>query len=220
MHEQRSGWAPPLPRGQRCPRGRRRSVRPPLAGPPRPGPEPRTCTHLPGSWVTRHRPRVHTCSPVRSSPRPPGPDETRRAWASSLSFAPRSYPQRTSGRGLATNTGQELRHRQQHAGLQSSELTRNKRPRVARPQPSHYPRTAALQLPSTLPKHVSSQRENHQRPNKNSAHASSGHDISAAINSPGHRQGHGLSSGLETQEHRVLTCRRPPSSKSAVRPTR
>ena len=39
--------APSTP-GQRCPRGRRRSVRPPLAGPPRPGPASRSCTHLPG----------------------------------------------------------------------------------------------------------------------------------------------------------------------------
>src|ERR1017187_4587153 len=39
------------------------------------------------------------------------PDGTGRASASSLSSAPRSYPRRTSGRGLALNTGQELRHR-------------------------------------------------------------------------------------------------------------
>jgi DDE superfamily endonuclease len=36
-----------------------------------------------------------------------------------------------------------------------------------------------------------------------------GHDIPAAINSPGHRQGHDLCAGLEARASRVLTCRRP-----------
>jgi len=43
-------------------------------------------------------------------------------------------------------------------------------------------------------------RENHQRPNEAVLTPSGGHDIPAAINSPGHRQGHDLSSGLPAQE--------------------
>jgi len=39
---------------------------------------------------------------------------------------------------------------------------------------------------------------------------------SAAINSPGSRQGHDLCAGLEARARRVLTCRRPPDTESAV----
>ena len=110
MREQRPGWVPPRPRGQRCSHGRRRSVRPPLAVPPRPGPAPRCSSHLPGLWVTRHQ---QGFTHVRPSglPLACAPGWSGNASASSLSFAPRSYPRRTSGRGLALNTGQELRHR-------------------------------------------------------------------------------------------------------------
>jgi len=110
MREQRPGWAPPRPRGQRCSHGRRRSVRPPLAVPPRPGPAPRCSSHLPGLWVTRHQ---QGFTHVRPSglPLACAPGWSGNASASSLSFTPRSCPRRTSGRGLALNTGQELRHR-------------------------------------------------------------------------------------------------------------
>ena len=58
-----------------------------------------------------------------------------------------------------------------------------------------------------------SPRENHQRPNKPvlTPHTG-GHDIPAAIYSPGHRQGHDLSSGLpkDARGGAVLTCRRLP----------
>ena len=43
------------------------------------------------------------------------------------------------------------------------------------------------------------------------------HDIPAAINSPGHRQGHDLAVGLQVLGGTVLTCRRPPSTESALR---
>jgi hypothetical protein len=56
----------------------------------------------------------------------------------------------------------------------------------------------------------SSQRENHQRPNETALTPAGGHDIPAAINSPGHRQGHGLSPGLKVQIEGVLTCQRLP----------
>ena len=110
MREQRPGWAPPRPRGQRCSHGRRRSVRTPLAVPPRPGPAPRCSSHLPGLWVTRHQ-RGFTHVRPSGLPLACAPGWSGNASASSLSFTPRSYPRRTSGRELALNTGQKLRHR-------------------------------------------------------------------------------------------------------------
>ena len=110
MREQRPGWVPPRPRGQRCSHGRRRSARPPLAAPPRLGPAPRCPSHLPGPWVTRHQ-RGFTNVHPSGLPLAYAPGWIGNASASSLSFAPRSCPRRTSGRGLALNTSQELRHR-------------------------------------------------------------------------------------------------------------
>jgi hypothetical protein len=91
-----------------------KTLRPPLAVPPRPGSAPRCSSHLPGLWVTRHQ-RGFTHVRPSGLPLACVPGWNGPASASSLSSAPRSYPQRTSGRGLALNTGQELRHRH-HAG--------------------------------------------------------------------------------------------------------
>jgi hypothetical protein len=66
-----------------------------------------------------------------------------------------------------------------------------------------------------MPNSVGSQQENNQQPNKTVLTPHGGHDIPAAINSPGSRQGHGLCMGLKAQEEQVLTCRRPPSTESA-----
>ena len=68
-HEQRPGWVPSVPRGQRCsPQPGRLPGRAPAAA-QRPVPAPRHPSHRQGSRFTRHQPRVHACSPVRSSPR-------------------------------------------------------------------------------------------------------------------------------------------------------
>ena len=155
---------------------------------------------------------------IRDSPSPAPPDGTGRASASSLSSAPRSYPQRTSGRGLTLNTGQELRHR--HRRPSSHVLTRNMPPRVAHPQPSHRLRTSASILPPEMPDPVSSLQENNQRPNETVLTPPGAHDIPAANGSPGHRQGHGLFTGLQARRTTVLTCRRPPANESAGRRTR
>jgi hypothetical protein len=57
--------------------------------------------------ITKHQPRVHACSPVRSSPRLWLPDATAASWASPPSFAPRPYKRRTSRWGQAIEHGPE-----------------------------------------------------------------------------------------------------------------
>jgi hypothetical protein len=62
-----------------------------------------------------------------------------------------------------------------------------------------------------VPALAGSLRENNQRPNETvltPLHHAGGHDIPAAINAPGHRQGHDLPLGLKVQEGEVLTCQR------------
>ena len=193
-------------------------LRPPLAVPPRPGPAPRSPSHLPGLWVTRHQ---RGFTHVRPSGLPlacaPGWNGTR------FGFFPELRTPRLPATHVRAGTG--LEHwpgatSPTSPALQSTQLTRNMRPRVARPQPSHPPRTAASVLPSTMSKPGSSLRENNQRPNKTVLTPAGGHDIPAAINSPGHRQGHDLSAGLEALGTKVLTCRRPPGTESAVWRTR
>ena len=80
----------------------------------------------------------------------------------------------------------------QHAGP-----PRPSAPRHDDPQPSHRLRTSASILPPEMPDPVSSLRENNQRPNETVLTPAGGHHIPAAINSPGHRQGHGLFTGLQ-----------------------
>jgi hypothetical protein len=67
--ELRSGWAPSVPRGQRCSSRTGATSRPASAASRRPVPALRHTSHRRRSRLTTHRPRVHTCSPVRSSPR-------------------------------------------------------------------------------------------------------------------------------------------------------
>lgn len=73
-HEQRPGWVPSRPRGRRCPRDRYGILRSPPAASQRHGP----CTPVPlppsGAQRNEASSRVHSCSPVRSSPClwPPG----------------------------------------------------------------------------------------------------------------------------------------------------
>ena len=132
-----------------------RTLRPPLAVPPRPGPAPRCSSHLPGLWVTRHQ-RGFTHVRPSGLPLACAPGWSGNASASSLSFAPRSYPRRTSGRGLALNTGQKLCHRhrrpsclQAHSHHATSCRTFSSQS-SARPAMAYTPasRTAGLSLPS------------------------------------------------------------------------
>jgi hypothetical protein len=157
-----------------------KTLRPPLAVPPRPGPAPRSSSHLPRPWVTRHQ---RGFTHVRPSGLPLAclPGWNGSASASSLSSAPRSYPQRTSGRGLTLNTGQELRHRR-HAGPPIHKLTRNMPPRVAHPQPSHRLRTSASDSSrSSPPVNVAAAGGEHQRPNGTVLTPAGGHDTPSVV---------------------------------------
>ena len=188
-----------------------KTLRPPLAVPPRPGPAPRSSSHLPELWVTRHQ-RGFTHVRPSGLPLACVPIWNGSASASSLSSAPRSYPRRTSGRGLALNTGQELRHRH-HVGPPVHKLTRNMPPRVARPRPSHHRRTAAYALPSQVRicpaacgRTISALMKQCSRPRARQAHTTSQQRSTL----PASRQGHGLSSGLTVQIEGVFPCRRLP----------
>ncbi len=70
-------------------------------------PKPRHDHHLCGALLDEASPRVHTNSPVRSSPRLWPPDETAASWALPPSFAPGPYEPRTSGWGQVIEHGPE-----------------------------------------------------------------------------------------------------------------
>ena len=197
-----------------------KTLRPPLAVPPRPGPAPRSSSHLPGLWVTRHQ-RGFTHVRPSGLPLACVPGWNGSASASSLSSAPRSYPRRTSGRGLALNTGQELRHRH-HVGPPVHKLTRNMPPRVARPRPSHPRRTTASALPSQGPDLASSLRENNQRPNEQCSRPEPGGRARHPSSDPLSRPPAGARSVFRAPQRgargrAVLTCQRLPGTESAVR---
>jgi len=88
--------------------------------------------------VTSHRRGSKSRGIIRGSlvftppvfPSPVVPGWNGNPWASTLGFAPRSYPRRTPERGQAASTGPELHHR--HQSTSSSEFTQLVRPRVAR----------------------------------------------------------------------------------------
>ena len=84
-----------------------------------------------GLCITKHQPRVHTNSPVRSSPRLTLPDGTGASWA-----LPRaSHPALTGDarRGGDRSSSTDLKHALRHRpSLQSCVFTQCVRPRVAR----------------------------------------------------------------------------------------
>jgi len=90
------------------------AIRPSLATSQRPTPVPRCCFHLPRAWDNGASSRVHSRSPVRSSPLPvaPGwtgspsplpvaPGWTGSPWASPPGFTPRRYQRRMPKWGRA-----------------------------------------------------------------------------------------------------------------------
>ena len=169
-------------------------LRPPLAVPPRPGPAPRSPSHLPGPWVTRHQ---RGFTHVRPSGLPlacaPGWNGTRFGFFPELRTPQLPATHVRAGTGLEhwpgatppTSSALQSAHSLATCNLVSHVLG----PVIPDEQPQRSP------VPRC--RSVSSLRENHQRPNEPvlTPHTG-GHDIPAAINSPGHRQGHGLSSGL------------------------
>ena len=93
--------------------------RPASAASQRHVPVPRRTSHRRGLRLTRHQPRVHACSPVRSSPACGRPDGTGRPWA----FPRASHPadqepdDARQGRDRPSSTDLEL-----HAQLTSVDL--------------------------------------------------------------------------------------------------
>jgi hypothetical protein len=87
-YELRPGWAPSVPRGRRCSPRTGATSRPASAASRRPVPAPHQTSHRRGLRLTRHQPRVHTCSPVRSSPACDRPDGTGRPWAQTRASHP------------------------------------------------------------------------------------------------------------------------------------
>jgi hypothetical protein len=73
-HETRPGRVPSIPRGLRCPHDRKASPTATRRITTTKSLNPGPTTTNPGTLITRHQPRVHTHSPVRSSPHlwPPG----------------------------------------------------------------------------------------------------------------------------------------------------
>ena len=170
-------------------------LRPPLAVPPRPGPAPRSSSHLPGPWVTRHQ---RGFTHVRPSGLPlacaPGWNGTR------FGFSPELRTPRLPATHVRAGTG--LEHwpgatsptssvlQSTHSLATCSLVSHVLRPVITHEQPHQHsrqrcriPSAASGRTISDLIKHCSRQ--------------PGGHDIPAAINSPGHRQGHDLSAGLK-----------------------
>ena len=135
--ETRPEWAPSLPRGQRCSHGRsdpsgRRS--PPLQ---RPGPITPVFLPSPGALYYEASSRVHLRSPARPSPRLLLPGWNGDPWASPRASHPsRQDLRRTPGRGRASSTRPELHVRHHRPPIHA--LTRDVRPRVARPAPTWF----------------------------------------------------------------------------------
>jgi hypothetical protein len=131
----------------------------------------------------------------RHTPRRPAPPPAGRGRSRSRSPPPRPRRPRPST-GRSARAAEPSRPPPRAAASSPAPYTaRPSPPRRDGPPPSHPRRTAAPALPSTMSNHVVSLRENHQRPNEAVLTPGGGHDIPAAINSPGYRQEHDLSAG-------------------------
>lgn len=183
-----------------------KTVRPPLAVPPRPGPAPRCSSHLPGLWVTRHQ-RGFTHVRPSGLPLACAPGWNGSASASSLSFAPRSYPRRTSGRGLALNTGQKLSHRHHRSSNLQAHSQHATSCRTSSAQSS--PANSRIRSPSWISNPDGSQRENHRGLMNQCSRRQAGTTSQQRSSSPGHRRGHALCIGLQNP---VANSAHPPAA--------
>jgi hypothetical protein len=172
-------------------------LRPPLAAPPRPGPAPRSPSHLPGLWVTRHQ---RGFTHVRPSGLPlacaPGWNGTRFGFFPELRTPQLPATHVRAGTGLEhwpgatppTSSALQSAH-----SLATCNLVSHTFSPVVSNQHQHRPAPFPSPVSNRQP------RQSHQRPNEPVLTPAGGHDIPAAICSPGHRQGHHLPTGLPNE---------------------
>jgi hypothetical protein len=154
----------PLYSGGAVPTRPAQAIRPSLAASQRPTPGPRCCFPPSRAWHNAASSRVHSRSPVRSSPLPVTPGWNGSPWASPLGFTPRRYQRRMPKWDGHSGTCPESRHRHQPALPNAS--TRHADPRVARlpthhPDPSRAGPTHPHRSPPT-PRHRSGRQDPHQ----------------------------------------------------------
>jgi hypothetical protein len=182
-------------------------LRPPLAVPPRPGPAPRSPSHLPGLWVTRHQ---RGFTHVRPSGLPlacaPGWNGTRFGFFPELRTPQLPATHVRAGTGLEHWPGATP---PTSSALQSAHslATCNLVSHALRPVITDEQQPASFPLPCVTSGSI---RENRQRPNGSSAHGPrrARHPISSP-SSPVSRQGHGLTIGLHV---RGLSSAHPPAA--------
>ena len=210
MREQRPGWAPPRPRGQRCSHGRRN-----LPGRRLPflhgqALDPGLASHLPRLWVTRHqRGFTRFTRPVFPSPAHPG-------WNKAcFGFFPELRTPQLPATHVRAGTG--LEHwpeampptssaLQSASSLAACDLVSHVlRPVITCVQP-HARSRQRCRIPS-----AASGRTISDLMKQCSRHAA-GTTSQQRSTLPASRQGHDLSSGFPggIQETEVLTCRRLP----------
>ena len=189
-------------------------LRPPLAVPPRPGPAPRSPSHLPGPWVTRHQ---RGFTHVRPSGLPlacaPGWNGTRFGFSPELRTPRLPATHVRAGTGL--NTGQELRHRHRRP---SNPRTHSQH--AASCRTSSAQSSPANSTPASPIHHLSEQRQREENTNglmdKCSRQAAGTTPLQWCC-SPHGQQGHGLCQGLDspprlrecslTGRYRIRVCR-------------
>ena len=128
-HEIRPGWVPPVPRGRRCSTRPASNPRPAPAASQRPAPAPRLDHPIGGDRIDEASTEVHAIHPS-GLPLTCGPRMEREPLGLTLSFAPRRYRRRTSGRGRTIEHWPGTTP-PTSVGPPICESTRNVRPRVA-----------------------------------------------------------------------------------------
>ena len=165
--------------------------------------------------MTRHQPRVHTCSPARSSPHP-WPSEGTGPFGLNPGLRTPQLPATHARAGTGLEHWPEAMPPTSSALQPASSLapcdlvSHVLGPVIPDEQPHMFSCLRFRIRPAACGRTISALMKQCSRL------PSGAHDIPAAISSPGHRQGHDLSSGLTARGKKVLTCRRLPGTESAA----